>query len=97
MSLVSLVRSYFDKKSQIDQLERDRKEIKTQISTIVGDGCMDVHLEEEAKKARIQTKTRSSKKCDFDLLKQLAPEVYDQVVTEDQITWLDIRKVNCNS
>jgi predicted phage-related endonuclease len=92
MSLIQDVQSYLTIDEQIKQLERQKKQLKSQIESVVGEGTVDLTVDQIT--IRIQQKTRLSKKCDLVTLKQLHPGIYQELVTESETTFTEIRKVN---
>jgi len=92
MTLRDQIQQYLDLKAQIDQLEAQKKEIRNQINQITGNSTIDVILDDEYK-GRIQTKSRCSKKCDWTTFENRAPELYNELVTLNNISYIEVRKV----
>jgi predicted phage-related endonuclease len=92
MGLIQDVQNYLTIDEQIKQLERQKKELKQTIEETIGQGTVDLTINQQT--IRIQQKTRTNKRCDLTTLETEYPQIYQDLVTESQTTYTEIKKVN---
>jgi len=89
--MVEKIKKYFELKDQMKALDTELKGIRDDIFTAFGGAK--VEIEVDGTKVRCQTKTRSTKRCSWDALKEANEDLYNRVVTESESSYYELRKL----
>jgi len=85
------IKKYFEIKAQVKALNEQLSEIRGDLKSIFGDTKADLTIDGDL--VRIQTKKRSNKRCNWVAFKSINEELYDELVTENTSTYLELRKI----
>jgi len=89
--MIEKIQRYFELKDQIKVLDDELKAIRSEVSTLFGGAK--VEIEVDGSKVRCQTKKRSTKSCDWSTFKEVNEHLYNQIVTESESSYYELRKL----
>jgi len=85
------IKRYFEVKAMVAELNRELGVIRDDVKVVFGGVKADLTVEGEL--VRIQTKVRSNKRCDWAAFKAVNEELYGELVTESESSYIELRKI----